>query len=85
MKRKQRKLPKERLFLDSLHDGVSVSVANDPLNKGASTQTNHTLAEEELAAASERIDELELEVKAYKQKFEEQKFRNLTWLKMTRR
>ena len=77
VKTKQRKLPKERFFVEPLHDGVSVSVANDPLNKDASTQTNNTLVEEELAAARKRIDELELEVKAYKQKLEEQKFRIL--------
>ena len=63
--------------MEPLHHGISVSVANDPLNKDASTQTNNRLVEEELAAAKKRIDELELEVKAYKQKFEEQKFRIL--------
>ena len=52
-----------------------MNVANlYPGYKNASTQTNNTLVEEELAAARKRVDALELEVKACKQKLEGLKF-----------
>ena len=61
--------------MELLHDGASVKVAKDPVYKNASMQTNNMLVEEELAAIRKCIFTLELEVKAYKQKLEEQKFR----------
>ena len=61
--------------MELFHNDVSVNVMNDPVYKNKSKQTNNCLVEEELAGARKCIAAPEVEVKAYEQKLEEQKFR----------